>query len=67
MKKTIHRKPAEGYLHRGVDVVPILTRIPPELKEEAELAADKLGTSLNRFIESSLRWYLDALKKEGSI
>lgn len=60
-------KPAESYIHRMVELTQIHTRIPEDVKEQAESACDKLGTSMQRFIEASLRWYLEELKKEGSI
>lgn len=60
-------QPALSYIHRNAELVNLQTRILPELKEEAEHAAEQLGTSLNRLVEGALKWYLIQLKKEGSI
>jgi predicted HicB family RNase H-like nuclease len=61
------REPAAAYIKRGVETVSMQTRISAELKHEAEMAADKLGTSLNRLNEAALIWYLKQLEKDGSL
>lgn len=60
-------KPSLSYIKRQEPVIALKLKILPELKHEAESASAKLGTSLNRFVEASVKWYLDALKKDGSI
>jgi predicted HicB family RNase H-like nuclease len=65
MKKEIKR--AESFIRRDVELVQIAVRIPPELKAEAEMASERVDTSMNRFIEAALTWYIQKLKEEGSI
>ena len=61
------KKPTESYIKRNIEMVSLQTRIDHDLKKEAEKAAQALGTSLNRFVEAALLWYLDQLKKEGTL
>lgn len=63
----MHRKPAASYIKRCVELESLQVRISHELKQKAELAADKLGTSLNRLAEAAIDWYIEQLKKEGSL
>jgi hypothetical protein len=60
-------KPAEKYIKRGVELEQMQTRIDCELKRGVERAAAVLDTSLNRFVEAALKWYLDALRRDGDI
>lgn len=52
------KRPAESYIKRNIEVVPIVVRIPETLKEESERMAAQLDTSMNRFVEAALRWYI---------
>jgi predicted HicB family RNase H-like nuclease len=60
-------KPAAAYIHRGIEREALMTRVPPDLNNQVDLASGKLGTSKNLFVEAALRWYLEQLKKEGSL
>lgn len=64
--------PAEAYLHLGEERVQSAIRLPSSLKEEADRAIDFLNkperkVNFNSFVESAVRWYLDALREEGQI
>jgi predicted HicB family RNase H-like nuclease len=59
--------PAEAYIKRGIELESLQVRVSAALKLKAEIAAEKLGTSLNRFTEAALNWYIKQLEKDGSI
>ena len=56
-------EPPESWIRRGVELVPLSARVPQETKDRAEEAARILETSLNRFTEAALNWYMEALKQ----
>jgi predicted HicB family RNase H-like nuclease len=59
--------PAESWIKRDKTMMAFNVRIDEEVKKETEKAAKKLDTSLNRFTEAALSWYIDALKKDGAL
>ena len=61
------RKPAERFIQRNLELVSLQTRVPIELKEEIDQVSEQLETSQARFVEAAVKWYIDALKKEGSL
>jgi antitoxin component of RelBE/YafQ-DinJ toxin-antitoxin module len=40
------------------------TRLDPDLRDEADHVARKLGVTTSKLIEAALRMYLDVVKKE---
>jgi predicted transcriptional regulator len=60
-------KPALSWIRRGLEMESTQLRLPSEVKKETMEAAEKLDTSMNHFVEAAIKWYLDALKKEGSL
>lgn len=52
------------FIEQKPKVASVPLRIPEELKQEATVAAQALDISLNRFIEASIKCYLEELKKE---
>lgn len=60
-------KPAESYIKRGLEIESLQVRVCSDLKRDAQIASEKLNTSLNRLVEAALKWYLEQLKKEGEL
>lgn len=61
------KKPAERYIKRSIEIESLQVRVDSNLKRQVEMAAKKLNSSLNRFSEAALNFYLEALKKDGTL
>ncbi len=61
------KESAAGYIKRGPELDAVYARIPKSLKNELEMAAEKLDISLNKLVEASIHYYLEKLKEENSI
>lgn len=59
------KKPTEKYIRRANRVESVQLRIDSTLKRQMQQSAKKLNSSMNRFTEAALHFYIDALKKEG--
>lgn len=58
-------KPIESYItRRTIELVHLRTKIDINLKKEAQEWAEKLETSLNRFVEASIKYYIDSWKEQ---
>lgn len=62
-----NKMPVVSHIHRNEELAGLQLRIPVYVKADAENAAVHLGTSMNRLVEAAIIWYLEALKKEGSL
>lgn len=58
--------PPEKYLKMNPETEIITLRVSPELKRKVEKRSEELKTSVNRFGEASLKWYLDKLDTSHS-
>jgi predicted HicB family RNase H-like nuclease len=62
MESNPRKQPATKYLKRKkIKAVTLTLRIDQEVKDQADLMSKAHGTSLNRFAEAALNWYMDEL------
>ena len=66
-KKTVQSSEAVTFLNTDKESKRLYVRIPATLKSDMEKAAEKFEISLNRFTEGAIAWYIETLKKEGSL
>jgi hypothetical protein len=62
--QTQKKTPASSFLPPR-EIVQITPRISADLKRKVEAASRHLGITMNDFVESSLRSYLNELNQEG--
>ncbi len=65
-KKMRNNLPPEKYLKINPETAIITLRVSPDLKRKVESKSQELNTSVNRFGEASLKWYLDKLASSHS-
>lgn len=61
------KKPLKKYIRRPAKTESLQLRIDAKLKHEIDLCATKLNTSMNRFAEAAVTFYMEALKKDGAL